>query len=167
MCHMAAMACRGVLPRGRWPQPPRYSERPAATGLPCRPRPSSPMPPDRRRKQHKTRHDDNDDDRCCAWRRTRANGWPRAIESSDSSAAVPLGFKMHSHFKTLHVLPHPSLQRRGRRKAKGRHGRFRTSSLHETGSSPHPARAGDCRGVERLKSSRGLKTKVLANPGAI
>ena len=122
MCHMAAMAamaCRGVLPRGRWPQPPRYSERPAATGLPCRPRPSSPMPPDRRRKQHKTRHDDNDDDRCCAWRRTRANGWPRAIESSDSSAAVPLGFKMHSHFKTLHVLPtlHCSAEVGGRLRA--------------------------------------------------
>ena len=38
-----------------------------------------------------------------------------------------------------------------------------TSSLHDTDSSPHPARAGDCRGVVRLKCSSGLKTGELTH----
>ena len=38
-----------------------------------------------------------------------------------------------------------------------------TSSLHGTDSSPHPARAGDCRGVVRLKCCSGLKTGELTH----
>ena len=89
---------------------------------------ASPKPGRRKRKQHKTTrptsHGPTAHDRFRACRRTRANGWPRPIERSDSSAAVPVRSTATGRaLSYTHCIFYPALYCRilggGRQKAKG------------------------------------------------